>query len=1098
MATMDLRTFVSDNLIKLVGGSDDMTIDFVTQTAKSVKSSTALLDKLTGMLDSEGADLKRFSDDLYSKVASKPGNGAGSNGTKKEGAAPKKEAKKKYALLDMDVPEEDAPAPAPAKTEKKEERRERRHRHRDERDRRRSRSRERERSEKKIRRREKDDFEDRWGDEEYEEQEEEEFASPPAKRTRLDDGSASPRPGEKDDDEAAEDEEERDRRERQEFEKRLQSKDKESTKKLVEDRSSNREAADAERRAQAGKLSEQEMKALRLRSRQDYLKKRSAQELVLLRRQVADEAEEERNNPTLTQAEKDEFARNREALRLAEEREGIDDYVDGYAMPEDYVTEKGKMDMRRKQDALYQRYVDRDEHGRERFVTEHEEWEREQLAKTKAQIVVADRVNEAEYEYVFDEEQQIKWMSDATMKGGMSNMQSQEERLMAQQLLAAERKANTIEEKRKSLPVYQYRDTFLQAVNDYQILIIVGETGSGKTTQLPQYLYEAGYCKDGLKVGCTQPRRVAAMSVASRVAEEVGVKLGNEVGYAIRFEDSTTDKTVLKYMTDGMLLREFLTEPDLGGYSALMIDEAHERTLHTDILFGLVKDIARGRPDLKLLISSATLDAQKFSEFFDDAPILNIPGRTYDVEMNYSMQPEANYLSAAITTVFQIHLSQPMPGDILVFLTGQDEIEQAEQSLQETAKKLGNAAPELMICPIYASLPTDLQQKIFDPTPPKCRKVVLATNIAETSLTIDNISYVIDPGYVKENRYTPATNMESLVAVPISRASANQRAGRAGRTGPGKCFRLYTKWAYYNDLPESTTPEIQRTNLNSIVLLLKSLGINDLINFDFMDPPSPDMLIRSLEQLYALGALNDKGELTKVGRQMAEFPTDPMLAKTVLAADKEGCVDEILSIIAMLGEASSLFYRPKDKKLQADAARARFTVREGGDHLTYLNIWTQWVDADFSYVWARENFLQQRSLTRARDVRDQLAKLCDRVEVTLSSSGGSTANTHPILKSLTAGFFPNAARLQRSGDNYRTVKNNLTVHIHPSSVLGGDAKPKWVIFYELVLTSKEFMRSVMPLQPEWLTEVAPHYYKPKDVEGLGVGNRREVKQGAKM
>ncbi|OTA35828.1 hypothetical protein BTJ68_03977 [Hortaea werneckii EXF-2000] len=1059
MATMDLRTFVSDNLIKLVGGSDDMTIDFVTQTAKSVKSSTALLDKLTGMLDSEGADLKRFSDDLYSKVASRPSSGAGSNSSKKENAAPKKEAKKKYALIDMDVPEEDAPAPAPAKTERKEERRERKHRHRDERDRRRSRSRERERSEKKIRRREKDDFEDRWGDEEYEEQEEEEFASPPAKRTRLDDGSASPRPGEKDDDEPAEDEEERDRRERQEFEKRLQSKDKESTKKLVEDRSSHREVADAERRAQAGKLSEQEMKALRLRSRQDYLKKRSAQELVLLRRQVADEAEEERNNPTLTQAEKDEFARNREALRLAEEREGIDDYVDGYAMPEDYVTEKGKMDMRRKQDALYQRYVDRDEHGRERFVTEHEEWEREQLAKTKAQIVVADRVNEAEYEYVFDEEQQIKWMSDATMKGGMSNMQSQEERLMAQQLLAAERKANTIEEKRKSLPVYQYRDTFLQAVNDYQILIIVGETGSGKTTQLPQYLYEAGYCKDGLKVGCTQPRRVAAMSVASRVAEEVGVKLGNEVG-------------------------------------ALMIDEAHERTLHTDILFGLVKDIARGRPDLKLLISSATLDAQKFSEFFDDAPILNIPGRTYDVEMNYSMQPEANYLSAAITTVFQIHLSQPMPGDILVFLTGQDEIEQAEQSLQETAKKLGNAAPELMICPIYASLPTDLQQKIFDPTPPKCRKVVLATNIAETSLTIDNISYVIDPGYVKENRYTPATNMESLVAVPISRASANQRAGRAGRTGPGKCFRLYTKWAYYNDLPESTTPEIQRTNLNSIVLLLKSLGINDLINFDFMDPPSPDMLIRSLEQLYALGALNDKGELTKVGRQMAEFPTDPMLAKTVLAADKEGCVDEILSIIAMLGEASSLFYRPKDKKLQADAARARFTVREGGDHLTYLNIWTQWVDADFSYVWARENFLQQRSLTRARDVRDQLAKLCDRVEVTLSSSGGSTTNTHPILKSLTAGFFPNAARLQRSGDNYRTVKNNLTVHIHPSSVLGGDAKPKWVIFYELVLTSKEFMRSVMPLQPEWLTEVAPHYYKAKDVEGLGVGNRKEVKQGA--
>jgi len=1074
---MDLNTYVADNLIKLVGGSEKMLVDFVVTTAKSAKNPSSLFGKLSGMLDSSDADLRLFSEDLYKRSSVSNGNGVSSAKKEKVGAA-----KKKYALVDMEA-EDEVLAPEP-KLEDGVHDGERKHRRRDDKERRRSRSQE--RHSKKVRRRDKDDFDDRWGDEEVQAVEEE-FASPPAKRTRFENRSASPAKAEQiPDPEDPEDAEERDRKERQEFEKRLRNKDSESTKKLVEDRSSNRDQADAERRAKAGKVTEQEMRALRLRSRQDYLKKRSTQELALLRKQVAEEAEEERNNPALTQAEKNEFARNREALRLAEEREGIDDHVDGYAMPEDYITEKGKMDMKRKQDALYSRYVERDEQGRERFVTEHEEWEREQLSKTKAQIVVADRVNENQYEYVFDEEQQIKWVTDATMKGGLNKMQSQEERLLAQQLLAAERKAKTIEEKRKTLPVFQYRKEFLEAVAEYQILIIVGETGSGKTTQLPQYLYEAGYCKNGMKVGCTQPRRVAAMSVAARVAEEIGVKVGNEVGYAIRFEDATTDKTVLKYMTDGMLLREFLTEPDLGGYSCLMIDEAHERTLHTDILFGLVKDIARGRPDLKLLISSATLDAQKFSQFFDNAPILNIPGRTYDVEMNYSLQPEANYLSAAITTVFQIHLSQPMPGDILVFLTGQDEIEQAEQSLQETAKKLGSAAPELMICPIYANLPTDLQQRIFDPTPPKCRKVVLATNIAETSLTIDNIVYVIDPGYVKENRYTAATNMESLVAVPISRASANQRAGRAGRTGPGKTFRLYTKWAFYNDLPESTTPEIQRTNLNSVVLLLKSLGINDLINFDFMDPPSPDMLVRSLEQLYALGALNDKGELTKVGRQMAEFPTDPMLAKAVLAADKEGCVDEILSIIAMLGEASALFYRPKDKKLQADAARARFTIKEGGDHLTYLNIWNQWVDSDFSYVWARENFLQQRSLTRARDVRDQLAKLCDRVEVTVSSCGA--ADLPPIQKSITAGFFPNAARLQRGGDTYRTVKNNLTVHIHPSSVLM-DVRPKWVIFYELVLTSKEFMRSVVPLQPEWLTEVAPHYYKPKDIDSLGVDRK---------
>lgn len=1078
---MDLRTYVSDHLLKLVGASEDMIVDFVVSEAKRAKSPSQLLDKLSSMLDSTDDDLRRFSEGLYAQVAKPSSNGAASDGKGQRSAKPGV-AKKKYALVDMEV-EEETPRPPATKTERKrEDNGERKSRHRSDRDRRRSHSGERR---KKLRRRD-GDFDDRWGDEE--EEDEGDFPSPPAKRTRFDNGSTPPKEDEpeKEDEEEDEDEEERDRRERKAFEERLKQKEKDSTKKLTEDRSSKRDAADAERRAQAGKLTAQEMKDLRLRSRQDYLKKRSAQELALLRRQVAEEEEEERNNPTLTQQEKDEFARNREALRLAEEREGIDDHIDGYALPDDYITEKGKLDTKRKEQALYSRYVERDDQGREKYVTEHEEWEREQLAKTKAQIIVPDHQDEGDYEYVFDEEQQLRWVTDAVLKGGMSDMKSPQEKLLAQQMLAAERKAKTMEEKRKTLPVYQYRQQFLDAVKEYQILIIVGETGSGKTTQLPQFLYEDGYCKDGMKVGCTQPRRVAAMSVAARVAEEVGVKLGNEVGYAIRFEDNTTDKTALKYMTDGMLLREFLTEPDLGGYSALMIDEAHERTLHTDILFGLVKDIARGRPDLKLLISSATLDAQKFSEFFDDAPILNIPGRTYDVEMNYSLQPEANYLSAAITTVFQIHLSQPMPGDILVFLTGQDEIEQAEQSLQETARKLGGAAPELLICPIYANLPTDLQQKIFDPTPPKVRKVVLATNIAETSLTIDGIVYVIDPGYVKENRYTPATNMESLVSVPISRASANQRAGRAGRNQPGKCFRLYTKWAYYNDLPESTTPEIQRTNLNSIVLLLKSLGINDLINFDFMDPPAPDMLIRSLEQLYALGALNDKGELTKVGRQMAEFPTDPMLAKAVLQADKEGCVEEVLSIIAMLGEASALFYRPKDKKLQADAARARFTSKEGGDHISYLNIWNQWVDADFSYVWAKENFLQQRSLTRARDVRDQLAKLCDRVEVTLSSCG--TSNLPPIQRAITAGFFPNAARLQRSGDSYRTVKNNLTVHIHPSSVLM-DVRPKWVIFYELVLTSKEFMRSVMPLQPEWLMEVAPHYYKPKDVESLGVDRK---------
>ncbi|KAL5321987.1 hypothetical protein ACEPPN_009953 [Leptodophora sp. 'Broadleaf-Isolate-01'] len=999
---------------------------------------------------------------------------------------------KKYALLPM---EDDDLGPTKVVERKKEKRRHgekssRREKHRDRsRERERSPRREKERSprreehrSKTIRKRDVNeaDFEDRWGDEEYISEPEPEFQESASKRVKtshedeeVDDGL---------------DDEERERRkdqaEKDAFVQRLHAKDADKTKKIVEDRSSTREGTIlAQRRALAEDAAARSaaMPDLRERSRQDYLKKRETERLALLRKQVAEETEELRSGARLTEREKAEFAKNREVLRIAEERLRIDDHLDGYAMPDDYITEKGKINKKKKEEAMYKRYVDRDEYGQEKMVTEHDEWEREQASKAKAQIQSRERNDDNEYDYVLDAEQGIKWIQDAALPGEGKGL-SKEERFLSEQLKAAETKALSMEETRKSLPIYAYRDQFLAALEEHQILVIVGETGSGKTTQLPQYLHEAGYTKDGLKVGCTQPRRVAAMSVAARVADEMGVKVGNEVGYSIRFEDSTSDKTILKYMTDGMLLREFMTEPDLGAYSALMIDEAHERTVHTDILLTLIKDLSRARPEMKILISSATMNATRFSEFFDDAPIFNIPGRRYPVDIHYTPQPEANYLAAAITTVFQIHTSQGK-GDILVFLTGQDEIEAAEQNITEISRKLGNRAAELIVCPIYANLPSELQSKIFEPTPNGARKVVLATNIAETSLTIDGIVYVIDPGFVKENNYNPATGMSQLVAVPCSRASANQRSGRAGRVGPGKCFRLYTKWAFMNEMEESTTPEIQRTNLNGIVLLLKSLGINDLLEFEFMDPPPTETLIGALNQLFALQALNHNGELTSLGRKMAEFPMDIMLAKSVLAADKLGCVEEVLSIVSMLSEAAALFFRPKDKKLHADSARARFTVKEGGDHLTLLNIWNQWVDNDFSPIWSKENFLQQRSLTRARDIRDQIAKLCERVEVSMSSVGA--ADLVPIQKAITAGFFPNAARIQRGGDSYRTVKNNTTVHIHPSSVLMDSNPPiKMVLYYELVQTTKEYMRNCMPIKPEWLYEAAPHYHKKKDLDAL--------------
>uniref|UniRef100_A0A673NIY1 RNA helicase n=1 Tax=Sinocyclocheilus rhinocerous TaxID=307959 RepID=A0A673NIY1_9TELE len=609
------------------------------------------------------------------------------------------------------------------------------------------------------------------------------------------------------------------------------------------------------------------------------------------------------------------------------------------------------------------------------------------------------------------------------------------------ELSQAEKQKQSLQEVRRSLPIFPYRQDLLAAIRDHQILVIEGETGSGKTTQIPQYLLEDGYTNGGMKIGCTQPRRVAAMSVAARVAQEMSVKLGNEVGYSIRFEDCTSERTILKYMTDGMLLREFLTEPDLASYSVIIIDEAHERTLHTDILFGLIKDIARFRPDLKVLVASATLDTERFSCFFDDAPVFRIPGRRFPVDIYYTKAPEADYLEACVVSVLQIHVTQPA-GDVLVFLTGQEEIEACCELLQERCRRLGSKISELIVLPIYANLPSDMQAKIFNPTPPGARKVVVATNIAETSLTIDGIIYVIDPGFCKQKSYNARTGMESLIVTPCSRASANQRAGRAGRVAAGKCFRLYTAWAFKHEMEETSIPEIQRTNLGNVVLLLKSLGINDLIHFDFMDPPPHETLVLALEQLYALGALNHLGELTKLGRRMAELPVDPMLSKMILASEHYKCSEEILTVAAMLSVNNSIFYRPKDKVVHADNARMNFVV-PGGDHIVLLNVYTQ---SGYSTQWCFENFIQFRSMKRARDVRDQLEGLMDRIEVELSSCSGESV---PIRKQVSHG-----QALNISSENVKIcfILNVLSVF------------------------------QVIEIESGWLLEVAPHYYKNKELE----------------
>jgi len=999
------------------------------------------------------------------------------------------------------------------------------------------------------------------------EEAEPEDAGPDEKRPK-----ASAAPAAEDDEDA----DDKDLRERDEFAKRLRERDEAKTRKVGS--AAKVQAADERERARramgAGERDEA-LPELRKESRRDYLKRREAQRLAMLRDEVAFD-EKLMLTTELTAEELRRYEANKKVLALAESRVGANEVAaaaeDRYTMPAatSLLEARGHDEREKRMAVLKERYG-----GPQ--AADGLSWEAQKMgaaigarggaaaaaaapsSSSSSGAAPVQGIGGGEWGYVFDNA--VDFVSSDTVHGidggsrarlereeaamrlGLSAEEVAEEEAKLDAELEAARSrdegrtksaADTAREAgararseredlqrvRDSLPIFAYREELLRAVSEHQVMVVVGETGSGKTTQIPQYLHEVGYTKLG-RVGCTQPRRVAAMSVAARVAKEMGVTLGAEAGYQIRFEDCTSDRTVIKYMTDGMLLREFLAEPDLRSYSVLIIDEAHERSLHTDVLLGLIKDVARFRDDLKVIIASATVDAGKFSAYFDDAPIFNIPGRPYDIDMMYTKAPEANYVEAAIVTALQIHVTQEPPGDILVFCTGQDEIEAAIESVTERTRALGGRIRELIALPLYSALPAEQQARIFEPTPAGARKVVFSTNIAETSLTIDGIKYVIDAGFVKQNSFNPRTGVESLQVVPVSKAGAQQRAGRAGRTGPGKCFRLFTPWSFEHELPDDNVPEIQRTNLASVVLMLKSLGIHDLIHFDFMDPPPLQALKRALNQLYALGALNQRGELTRLGRRMAEFPTDPLLSKMLLAAEQFGCVEEALTVAAMLDVQNAVFFTPRDRKRLAQLAHQSFARGAEGDHAMLLRVYQQWEESGFSKAWCTENFVQARSMRRARDVRDQLVGLCERVEVVMSSSPD---DADALAKAITAGYFFNAARLTRSG-NYRTTKTSHTVALHPSSILAPrkeardkdkdkearkalgmasaeDAPParpppEWVVYHELVETSREFMRCVTPIKPVWLTEIAPHYYKPADVGEDAEGGKKVIRGKAK-
>ncbi|KAK0477646.1 P-loop containing nucleoside triphosphate hydrolase protein [Armillaria novae-zelandiae] len=648
---------------------------------------------------------------------------------------------------------------------------------------------------------------------------------------------------------------------------------------------------------------------------------------------------------------------------------------------------------------------------------------------------------------------------------------------------------------RGKLPVYSQMDDFFKMFNENQIIVMVGETGSGKTTQIPQFVaYSDLPHTKGKLVACTQPRRVAAMSVAKRVADEMDVQLGRHVGYSIRFEDMTEPGTTfLKYMTDGMLLREAMNDPNLERYSTIILDEAHERTLATDILMGLLKDLAKRRSDLKIIIMSATLDALKFQKYFGltagtPAPLFKVPGRTHPVEVPTTVE-------AAIRTVLMIHRAEE-PGDVLLFLTGEEEIEDACRKIKLEADDLVNQDSDsvgpLVCIPLYSSLPPQQQQRIFDPAPtprtpdgPPGRKVVVSTNIAETSLTIDGIVYVVDPGFSKQKVYNPRIRVESLLVSPISKASAQQRAGRAGRTRPGKCFRLYTEKDFMNELEEQTHPEILRCNLSNTVLELVKLGIKDLVRFDYVDAPAPETLMRALELLNFLAALDDEGNLTALGSIMAEFPLDPQLAKMLIVSPEFRCSNEILTITAMLS-IPNVWIRPPNARSQADAAKALLTVPDG-DHLTMLNVYNQYVQNKYDKSWLYNHFLSARALAQADNVRAQLERTMAKYDVELISLSDEKKLYQNIRQVLVSGFFMQVAHKEGEKGNYLTVKDNQVVALHPSC--GLDTQPEWVIFNEFVLTKRPYIRTVSDIRPEWLLEHAANYFD------LSTFTEGETKQG---
>lgn len=637
-------------------------------------------------------------------------------------------------------------------------------------------------------------------------------------------------------------------------------------------------------------------------------------------------------------------------------------------------------------------------------------------------------------------------------------------------------------ETRKKLPVYEYKEEIINIVRENNVCIIEGNTGSGKTTQIPQFLLESGILSPKQCMICSQPRRVAAINVATRVSQEMDCILGGIVGYNVRFDNNTNEKTRLIYMTDGLLLREFITDPNLMKYGIIIIDEAHERTINTDIILGLLRQALMNRKDLKVVVMSATLEATKFTNFYtiNDKipPHLSIPGRLHPVSIVYSDKDVENYVEKAIETATQIHESEPS-GDILIFLTGEDEIEHCCSVLRKKLKPENatkSKISEVKVFPLYASLPISEQTKVFIKPEDSVRKVIVSTNIAETSITIDGVVYVIDSGLVKQTMFIPKKRMSSLHVTNVSRASAIQRSGRAGRTRPGKCFRMFTEKSFNEVLPDQTTPEIARSNLSSVLLLMLAVGIRDLANFPMIDRPHKELFKAAIQELHFLGAVDEKCELTEIGRKMSIIPLEPGLSRALLASVDFGCTKEVSGLAAILSEQGQIFVKPKNEKEQSTQMHSQFK-NSTSDHLSLLTA-LEAFQYNKTQEFCQKNFLNYRALDGATKAQGQLILLLQRLKIpVVSVSRINPDRTKLILQSLLCGLFTNVAYFDKENMGYIFPNNADPAPIHRASGLWGKT-PKWVLFSEYVFTDKGYLRTVSEIDEKWIVPSSPDFFEP--------------------